>query len=88
MQVVQMQKQKKWRARIALHPARRGFRHPGSRPLAFHCAARGFVVNIKRAIVDIEAPVQSKTPVQNEAAHERAGPVSCILQDSGKRNRG
>src|SRR5579864_4071154 len=51
VQVVQMEKQKKWRAGIALHPARRGFHHPDSGPLALDHAGCGLVVKIERAVV-------------------------------------
>src|SRR5712671_3562655 len=78
-----MKKKKKWRTGIALQPAHRGFSHLAARPFTFSHGC-DLVVKIERAVVDIEATAQSKTPVQNEACHESRCPVPGILQDSGQ----
>src|SRR5947209_6000474 len=79
-----MEEKKKRRAGIMFQPAHCGFSHLGSWPLAFERTSGRIVVKIYRTVVHFKAGIQSKTAVQNEAPHKRSGPVSGVLQDSGK----
>src|SRR5690242_451510 len=85
VQIVEMEEQEERRVCVLIEPVHGRGRHLGARPLEITHVRDSLFMKIERAVINIEIAAQSKTPVQDETAHERCGTVAGILQNGRER---
>src|SRR2546428_13396786 len=87
VQIVQVNEDEEWRRGVRLQPSLGGSRHLFTRSLDVARILSRLPAQVERAVVHIEALIQTKTLVENEAAHKGRGAVPLTLKNGRECHR-